>query len=309
MKTLLYKACLFIIFVVCSLFVTAQSDSLKIDSLKKVLLTEREDTNKVWTLIKLVEYYEAAHADTGILYGQQALNLAQNLNFESGILYAEGHLAVSLIFSGNYPLGLDYAFKTLSLAKKTNSPELGWAYSLVSYSYYYMGEYNTSLSHMREAMKISQPFERALGWRDFALVFHKLNEPDSAMLYAKKAYEQLKTTGQGNISNVLGDAYAGKGNYDSALILYRNGIPVAQQQYIQPELIDCYNNIADIYKSKNNYDSTLWYCKKVLHEKIEKSYPLGLLKTTNMLADVYSLQNKPDSALKYLRIAYSAVKK
>ena len=174
---------------------------------------------------------------------------------------------------------------------------------MISYSYYYLGEYKTSLSYIRESMKIAQPHDMAPGWRDLALVFHKLNEQDSAMLYAQKAYEQLKNTGAFNISNVLGDAYVGKGNYDSALFFYRNGIAVAIKQYMQPDLVDCYNNIAGVYKEKNNLDSAVWYCKKVLNEKIEKSYPIGLLNTTNMLADVYSLEKKPDSALKYLRIA------
>ena len=51
MKILLYKVGLVVIFVVCCADVHAQSDSLKIDSLKKVLQTEKEDTNKVNTLI------------------------------------------------------------------------------------------------------------------------------------------------------------------------------------------------------------------------------------------------------------------
>lgn len=295
MKSLLCKTWLLLLFL---LYVyTAYTQVPGLDSVKKVLQTQKEDTNKVWTLIALVNYYMVARADTGIIYAHQALDLSQKLNFESGILYAGGKLAVSLTFAGNYLLGLDYAFKTLSLAKKKYPTARGWAYSLVSYSYYYLGEYNTCISYTREAMKIAQPDEIAFVWRDLSLVFHKLNKPDSAMLYAKKAYDQLKGTGAGNISNVLGDAYAAKGNYDSALILYRNGVPVAQRDYDEPELIDCYNNIAGVYKAINNLDSAAWYCKKVLDEKIEKSYPLGLFTTTNMLADIYESKNKPDSSL------------
>jgi len=305
MKNQLYKTCVFFIFLLLSYAAYTQVPWL--DSVKKVLQTEKEDTNKVNTLIALAGYYQVSHADTGVTYAQQALDLAEKLNFETGILYGEGILATSLIFSGNYALGLDHAFKTVSLAKKVDPVTRGWAYSLVSYSYYYLGEYNTTLKYTREAMKLISDTVREIyyGWRDLALVFHKLNEPDSAMLYAKKAYKGLKSTGEGNISNVLGDAYAAKGNYDSALFFYRNEIPFAQRNFIQPWLIDCYNNIADVYKATNNLDSAAWYSKKVLAEKIEKSYPLGLLKATNMLADIYGIQNKPDSALKYLRIALS----
>ncbi|HKB43701.1 MAG TPA: ATP-binding protein [Chitinophagaceae bacterium] len=301
MKALLNKANPFILFLLCSYAAYTQVPGL--DSVKKVLQTEKEDTNKVNTLLQLAGYYGGSHADTGVTYAQQALDLAEKLNFEIGILSAEGALSWSLSNSGNYPLALDYAFKTLSLAKKMNRPAVPWAYSMVFYNYYYLGEYNTTLKYTREAVQLCDTvWEIYFGWRDLALVFHKLNEPDSAMLYAKKAYQRFKSTGTGNISNVLGDAYAGKGNYDSALFFYRNGIPVAQKQYNKPELIDCYNNIAGVYKA-TNLDSATWYSKKVLDEKIEKSYPLGLLKATNMLADIYQSQNKPDSALKYLREA------
>ncbi len=51
---------------------------------------------------------------------KKALALAKELNLEAGILKAEGAVAVALMISGNYPLGLDYAFKTLSLAKRIN---------------------------------------------------------------------------------------------------------------------------------------------------------------------------------------------
>ena len=301
MKGQLYKICLLIILLQYSGSAHAQ---LKwVDSVKNLLQSEHEDTNKVITLVTLASYYASSHSDSGIIYSQQGLDLAERLNFKNGILQAEGFLAICLMYSGNYPLGLDYAFKTLSVAKTTNPELRGWAYSLVAYNYYFLGDYQTCLTYTREAIKIAQPFEIPYGWRDLALVFNKLNEPDSAMLYAKKAYNLLESTAGTNIFSILGDAYSGKGHYDSALLMYRNGIPSALNNFIEPELIDNYNGIAGVYLVTNNLDSAVWYCKKVLTESIEKSYPVGLLKATNTLSEIYSVQKKPDSALKYLRIA------
>ena len=301
MKGQLYKLCLLIILLQfgCSAYAQVQW----IDSLKKLLPTENEDTNKVKNLATLAQYYANFRADTGIIYSQQALDLAEKLNFKQGILFAEGMLSLCLTFSGNYPLGLDYAFKTLTLAKKINPTARGWAYSLVSYNYYFLGEYKTCLSYTREAVKIALPFEIVYAWRDLALVFHKLNEPDSAMLYARKVYNLFKDSREGNISSILGDIYTSNRNYDSALFMYHTGIPSALKSFAKPELIDNYNGIADVYVATNNLDSAAWYCKKILTERIEKSYPTGLLKATNTLAEIYSIQNKPDSALRYLRMA------
>ena len=52
--------------------------------------------------------------------------------------------------------------------------------------------------------------------------YQSMNQPDSALLYAKKAYEVIKGAGQNSyISIVLGDAYAGKANYELKLEIER----------------------------------------------------------------------------------------
>ena len=279
-----------------------------IDSLKRELKIVREDTNKVKLLLTLSEAYMPLSADTGIGYAEQALELANEVGFQEGLLYAEGTLSYLLSISGNYPLGLDHAFKTVALAKKVNPIRVPWALSLVSWCYYYLGEYKTALNYTRESVKLAQPWELPWGWRDLASVYYKLEEPDSALLYATKAYQKIKgTDGEGNIAHILGDAYAGKLQYDSAHFYYRNGVSASlkypSEVTSQTDLIDSYNGIAGVYKAKNNLDSALWYSKRVLSEKVGVKYPIGLLKATNMLADIYGNQNKPDSTLKYLRIA------
>jgi len=282
----------------------AEAQQPNIDSLRHKLTIAKEDTSKVMLLVRLSYLYSDFHADSGVVYAQQALDLANELNFEKGVLYAEGNLSLSLEITGNYPLALDYGFKALSLAKKIKPSLVSWTLSLVAYCYYYMGDYNTFLRYTLEGLQGVQDWELPYGWRDLALVYHNLNEPDSALLYAKKAFERFKdSTMEGNVSNALGDAYAGKAIYDSALFLYRNGTSVSLKNHMGTDLIDNYNGIAGVYKATNNFDSAAWYSKKVLAEKIEKHYPLGLLKAANMLADIYESQNKPDSSLKYLRIA------
>ena len=291
-----------------------QSNQFYIDSLKHELTIAKEDTNKVDLLLTLSDFYVQSSVDTGIAYVQQALDLAKKINFQEGILSAEGSLSIYLTSSGNYPLGLDHAFKGLALAKKIYPLAVPRSNALVFWCYYYLGEYKNALEYIREAMKLAHPLEFPYVWRDLAMLYHKLNEPDSALFYAKKAYEKLKgTSTEGNIAHILGDAYAGKTNYDSALFFYRNGVSASLKSYAQlysgttppgaADLINNYNGIAGVYKARNNFDSAAWYSKKVLAERIEKEYPIGLLKAANMLADIYRSQHKSDSTLKYLMIA------
>ena len=102
------------------------------------------------------------------------MNLAQRLNFDEGILEAEGMLSNVSLFTGNYPLALDHGFKAVSLAKRINPAALAYTYSLLSYAYYYLGDYNTCLRYTREAFKVAQAWELPFGWRDLSVVYHRL---------------------------------------------------------------------------------------------------------------------------------------
>jgi two-component system NtrC family sensor kinase len=51
-----------------------------VDSVKKVLSTQKEDTNKVTTLINLSGAYRFSYPDSGLVYAQKALSLAEKLN-------------------------------------------------------------------------------------------------------------------------------------------------------------------------------------------------------------------------------------
>lgn len=310
MKTSPRHIILFNILLLCSSAAWPQNNY--IDSLKNILQTQKADTNRVKLLLQTGIFYTGYYPDTSIIFAQQALELAEQLHFDRGILYAELSLSNSLTTLGNYPLAMDFGFKTLSLANKISREPLDIILpnSNIATCYYYLGDFTNSLKYEREALKVvveNYPDSLAFIYTEMSRIFDGMNEPDSALLYAKKSYEQIKSWHYDDfytsIYPVLGNAYASKGNYDSALFYFRMGIPVTDNNYYRPDLIDIYNGIAKVYKVKGNIDSTLWYAKKICSEKLVKFYPNGLLKAVNMLVYVYESKNKPDSILKYLRMA------
>jgi two-component system, NtrC family, sensor kinase len=303
---LLYTTSLFIILSTFSYGLRAQSN--KIDSLKKALVTQKEDSNKVKFLNALSYNYLQYSADTSAAYAQEALNLEKKIGFEQGFYATEYNLASSLMISGNYPLALDNDFKFLALAnRKKDTINASIANALIGECYYDLGDYQTSLKYYRENLRLAQMVITSglqFAWANIAHVYHSLHEPDSSLLYARKAYGQIKDWNDTLfVSNILGDAYAGKNRYDSALFHYRTSIALSIRNHTQLERVDGYNGMALVYIAKGIPDSAAWYAKKVVAEKIEKSYPLGLLKAANLLADIYGAQNKSDSSLKYLRMA------
>jgi signal transduction histidine kinase len=303
------KKMFFILSVLLFFLVKTNAQFYNIDSLKQRLNYAREDTNKLFLLLRISHSYTWSYADTSIIYAQQALDLAQKLNYERGLVWAQGQMSSALTTLGNYPLALEYGFKVLEWTEKHGSiGRISYANINIAMCYREQGDYNRSLVYCRKSLAMSDTiksanFDHASIWGIVGSVYEKNNQPDSAIMYAKKTYE-LHNDWSGNLS-VLGSAYSKKNNYDSAIFYYRAGLPVAVQHHTEIDLIDIYNGIAILKKAQGDIDSAAWYAKKALAEKVGKTYPLGLLQSANLLVDFYQSQNKADSTLKYLRTSIS----
>ena len=171
----------------------AYTQTAWIDSVKKVLPAQKEDTNKVSTLISLSWAYRFSYPDSGLVYAQKALSLAEKLNSEESTFWSLVSINQTLYILGNYALELDYAFKEFSLAKKINTPfTIAVSKGQLTDCYRNLGEYNTALKYWREVVKITEqsyPDERPKVYGNSSRIFEDMHQYDSALIYAKRSYE------------------------------------------------------------------------------------------------------------------------
>src|SRR5690606_4101963 len=281
-----------------------------VEAKKEALAKSTTDTTNVKLLTHISLGFSFTYPDSGVFYARQAIELAEKIKFEYGLLNANRILIRSLILSGNFPMALDFGFKAHALAKRIGTPlDIIFATGNLAQCYYYLGDYNTCLKYDRDIVQIVNEFyPDSIGFicADISKVFEALNEPDSALLYAKKSYEMLKQwkyeNRNGYIYYILGNAFASNGDYDSALFYYNVGLPIVLRRSLTIFRTDIYNGIARVHNAKGNVDSALWYSKKALRGERGNAYPNGMLKAANLLADIYESKNNPDSTLKYLRI-------
>lgn len=289
-----------------------------LDSVKKVITTQKADTNKVNSLINLSEAYRFSYPDSSLMYAQQALSIAEKSQNDNTTFWSIVAVSGPLYVLGNYTLELDYALKVQALSKKLNTPyTTGYANGMLSDCYYNLGEYDTSLKYWREVVKIAEhtlPGELFSIYGNSSHIFAAMHQYDSALIYAKKGFELIKhdplfnkennnsSRAKSHIYTLLGSAFAGKANYDSALFYYRISIPFSDEIQMGLNKMDAYNGVAKVYEEKSSIDSAIWYAKKALDEKIAKTYPIGMLKATELLAAVFESINNADSSLKYLHI-------
>lgn len=275
------------------------------DTLVQQLAVAKEDSTKIELLNALSFSYAWSDADTSILYAQKAMDVAQKINFEKGIADAQLNMCAALTTLGNYSRALDNAFKSLVFFEKTHNGKIGFANQLIGDCYRDLGDYGNSLTYFNKTLKLAGKNTRRIAEvsGEIGSVYQRNNQPDSAILFLNKAYEILSNETFINVE--LGNSYAKKDNYDSAMHYYRIAIPLALQNHTEIDLIDIYSGIALVYKAKSNLDSAAWYAKKALAQKSGKTYPIGLFRAATILADLYDSQNKPDSAYKYLKTAIS----
>jgi len=180
MKALAQSICTFSFVLLCSF--AAYTQTAWIDSVKKVITTQKPDTNRVNSLIKLSDAYRFSYPDSALVYAQQALLVAEKLQDDNKIF--ESIIAVNgcLFVLGNYALELDYAYKALPLAKKINTPyTIGFSNGMISDCYYNLGEYGTSLQYYRKVVKIGEqsfPDELYAIYGNLSRIFEAMHQYD-----------------------------------------------------------------------------------------------------------------------------------
>src|SRR5580704_12123567 len=252
---------------------SAECQTATIDSFRQLLSLAKEDTNKVNQLNRLAELNEFTNADTAIYFAEQAYTLANSLNFQSGMAFANLFLSGAYTTLGNYRLALYYSFRCRDLALELNIHHLYIrSLSHLMSCYSYLGEFDKALYYAHMAIPLVQlyfPSRMSYPYIEIANCFEGLHMDDSAVYYAKKSLGQYNTATFHNnagvyfvgldplayIFSTLASAYSNKGDYDSALFYFWSGLSTALTANIGVDLIDIYNGMSKLYIKMGNLDS------------------------------------------------------
>ena len=255
MKTLLYKACLFVIFIVCSFSVTAQSDSLKIDSLKKVLSAEKEDTNKVNTLNALcVVFFNIGDNKNALEKAQSAFILSEKLNYLNGKGASLLNIGTYYEYVGEQPEARKNYNKAIEyyIAAGNKNGAASAHISIVS-SYNQEGDGPHALENIYKALNIFEETGDKYGLAGTYLMlgnnFNVENNYEQALKNLFLGLEISEKLGDKEsiavANSLIAEVYFKQGNYDEAL--KRDSFALKFYDTLVPNL-----NIATILKNIGN---------------------------------------------------------
>jgi signal transduction histidine kinase len=280
-----------------------------VDSVKKRILSSKEDSDKVWQYFLLSGQNTFNDPDTAIVYAQKGLDIAKKIHFEPGCFYCTKATSWTLTFSGNYTGSLSLEFNALKDLEKTdNYYRLAWTLLNIGYDYLIGGDARTALKYSYRAWETIQPHylefpasaETIL--RNTGEAYESLNELDSALFFIQKSYAldlQMDYDYSPSLRD-MANIYSKKGRYDTAMVLYREA---KYQSTLLFDAVSNYYGMANNFKKTGRVDSSLFYANKTISEG--KAFPNVLVQAYAILTQIYKEEHAFDSAFKYQELSFN----
>ena len=272
----------------------------KIDSLQN-LLPEASAKERLDILIELTLLNLNVQPAISIIYGNEALTLAEKFDLKASEVDAYNLLGVANEYLGDYNIAINYYQDALQIANESQD-KYGIARAMVnigianlSLSNFYVSlEYNLKALDLYEGLKDEVGIGNALN--NIGNVYLSLSNYEKALEYyfrslEYKGMDENKKSYAKAMHNIA-LAYQQLKDYDKALDYYHRALEIMEQQQQNLDLAICYNNLSAIFKEKGNYKTALDYNNKAfqIHESIGNKE--GIAITCNLFAELYISTNR-----------------
>jgi two-component system NtrC family sensor kinase len=225
MKTHLCKYYLIPFFLILSVIVIAQND--KIDSLKKVLQSEKEDTNKVKNLNQLSQSLLNNHDNNNSLQAaKDASSLAEKIDDKKGMAASKFRQGVAEWHMGKFDDALASFQMDLTLYENIGDKKhVGAVYEEISIIYYAKGLFGEAINSIYNGLKIYEEIgdknAAANCFQDIGSFYIKEgNDTESLknLFMALKLRRELKDSNYiAQTEGTISVDYANRGDYTEAL--------------------------------------------------------------------------------------------
>ncbi|HPG32234.1 MAG: tetratricopeptide repeat-containing sensor histidine kinase [Lentimicrobiaceae bacterium] len=271
------KVLYFFILSICFTTQVYAFDLSVIDSLKRVL-AKSEGQKRADILNELGWELKFSMPDTAMLHTQQALQLAQKIQYAKGLALANRNLAAIKIVQGKSADAALFAEKALEYIQKTND-------------LYQQGKILNLLGIIN---RDTRKFRKALDFQNRALqIFRQLNDSSEIA---------------GNLNN-LGLIYKQLGNSDAALYLYHEVYEIEIRRKDNFGIARTANNLASIYEEMKKFNDA----EKMFKVSIEAAKADGIYQyeaaSLHGLGLIYQNTGRLNEAVREYNKAYAINKK
>jgi hypothetical protein len=111
------KKAILVLSLICSISLL-NAQQTRIDSIKTALAQAKDDRTAFGCYVDLFYYYVYVYPDSAVQGAQNLLLLARKLNSDSALIAAFATYSELYHITGNFPLAIQYGYKTLKTAEK-----------------------------------------------------------------------------------------------------------------------------------------------------------------------------------------------
>jgi serine phosphatase RsbU (regulator of sigma subunit)/Flp pilus assembly protein TadD len=249
-----------------------------VDSLKNALTSAKEDTVKVKVLNSLAWEFQSSNTPQSLQYAQQALALAKQLNYKSGLISAYNSIGIAYYFTGAYPEALRNYFEAIKLLEESgNKKRLGGAYNNIAALYLEQEQYPDAEKYFTKSLEIDKALDdkegMAQSYNNLGTIYHDQGRDDEALAYYFRALHLREETGDkegmpSTYSNI-GNSLMNKKEFAKAAEYMTKALNCYKENGDTMGISLAYVNIADLLTEKKDfakavvyYDSCITIAKK-----------------------------------------------
>ncbi|MBN8833430.1 MAG: hypothetical protein ABS68_01130 [Niastella sp. SCN 39-18] len=241
----------------------AQSSSNK-DSLARILLAAKEDTDKVILFLNVGEPFENSDPETAKEYYRQALALSKKLGYKAGELKYASYYSSVLNIQGFFDSSLAVNLNALQMAKKMkDSLAIVKASFNVANSYTFLSKNDSTLYYYFQVLPYleKQKDNRMLSiaYNNLQDIYRRLHQYQKGITYGKAGVAMSRANKDSlkleyGLTN-LGTNYASLHFMDTALACYKEAFEISKKIGDQYGESAAWLNIADIDYQQGRYEA------------------------------------------------------
>lgn len=212
------------------------SQNNRIDSLKNIVQTNKKDSTAVYNLIALSKaYLEGENIEESLVFSEQALNLAKQIEFKKGIAIAYKQVGLAHYYQGNFLEVFDSWEQSLKTFEAIHDT-LGIANAInnIGSTHYSLGNNPKALEYYLRSLSISEKLNDPLlissALVNIGGVYGEMEDYDKALNYFKQIEKYLLELDNSQILASylmgVGEIYDKKENYTQALKFFNQALSI-----------------------------------------------------------------------------------
>ena len=310
MKCLTMKKTVIIIFYILIANNIYATNTNTVDSLFKILETEKIDTSKVTILNEISQEYLKTDFNKAYEYANKALSLAKKINIKKSIALSYTYIAYSQYRLNKFEDAKININKTLVIYEILNDKlHISKCYSFISQIHYALQEYTEAIKWVKKSItiKLNNQFtnELEINYLTLGAIYEKQSKYKLALENFFKAIEFYDKNGKqkskASVFNNIAITYRRLRNNDLAEEYYKKSLNLYKQNNNKFGELKIYNNLAVLYEKQDMQDKAINNYLKALKLSKEVDFNGGIAMSQINIAGIYIEQNKNlDEAKKFL---------